>query len=61
VVAYPVEKTRAKRGQGKRDAEFKVKAQVLKAKAKPAEESKAEEPAAAEESGTPGKETKDEL
>jgi hypothetical protein len=32
VVAWPTKFTRAKRSQGKRDIEFTVKAQVLKAK-----------------------------
>ena len=38
VVAYPVQKARAKRGEGERQMEFTIRAQVLKAK--PAEETK---------------------
>lgn len=42
VVAYPVQKARAKRSLGERTMDFTIKAQVLKAK--PAEEPKKEEP-----------------
>lgn len=42
VVAYPVQKTKAKRSLGERTMEFTIKAQVLKAK--PAEDVKKEEP-----------------
>ena len=56
VVAYPVEKSRAKRGWGERDMEFTIKAQVLKAKPgvvdEPAEEPKKAEQPEAEETKT---------
>lgn len=42
VVAYPVQKTKAKRGLGERTMEFTIKAQVLKAKL--VDEAKKEEP-----------------
>ena len=62
VVAYPVDKTFARRSIGMRDAEFTIKAQVLKAKAETAEAKAdakvAEEPTKLEEAA---KETKDEL
>jgi hypothetical protein len=59
VVAYPVNKTRAKRAHNKRDIEFTVKAQVLKAKpdAEKEEAPKAEESTKSEEVKT----AKDEL